>query len=277
LLQPPKLTGLKKRIEELDSKAREAVGDFLALVAQADDRVTPEEIRQLQKIFRLLGLEPDSVFSKVHAAATEPVSVSSRSTIAWDAVENETSGFAIPGPPDGATSARQKKGSQARGAGGNPGLGERAATAPTATKESRALTLDAGKVAALQRDSERVAAILAAVFDAPPDSMADVVPNKAPDAAEDHDTQQDLATETLIGLDAVHSALLETLLTRTHWARSELEELAEDRELMLDGALERLNEACFDRFDMALFEGVDPLEVNAEVVREVRGVEHQES
>jgi hypothetical protein len=130
------------------------------------------------------------------------------------------------------------------------------------------LRLDAAKVAALQRDSERVAGILAAVFDQPPVEEA---PEPPPEPA-----QADTESRPL-GLDAIHSALLETLLSRTHWTRAELEELAEDRELMLDGALEHINEASFESLDMPIFEHGDPLVLNEDAVREVLGGHHQES
>ena len=40
-------------------------------------------------------------------------------------------------------------------------------------------------------------------------------------------------------------------------------------ELMLDGALERINEASLDAHEMALTEGEDPLEVNEEVLEKL--------
>jgi uncharacterized tellurite resistance protein B-like protein len=253
LLEPPKLTGLKKRIESLDSTSREAVADFLTFVAHADDQVTPEEIRQLQKIFKLLGLPAESVFSRVHAAATEPVSMTDE-----DATSIQP-GYLIPARP----------------------TNEETPAAPDPKRGSKGgLKLDATKIAALKRDSDRVAAILASVFDAPAEdssesrlvSDADPASASVEDAATPGDT--DGSAKRLIGLDGMHSALLETLLSRTHWNRAELEELAEDRELMLDGALERLSDACFDRFDMALFDGGDPLELNPDAVKEILSVEH---
>src|SRR5262249_45353529 len=66
ILQGPKLTGLRKKVESLKPTVREAMGDFLIEVAQADNQVTPEEIRTLQKTFSLLGLDADSVYSKIH-------------------------------------------------------------------------------------------------------------------------------------------------------------------------------------------------------------------
>jgi hypothetical protein len=231
LTEPPKLTGLKKRIDELRPAAREALGDFLTQVAQADAKVTPAEIKTLQKIFKLLGLDPQTVFSKVHAAAVEPVSVT-------PAAAAQSPRHAIPREP----------------------------TAAPASKNE--LKLDATKVAALQRDSERVAGILAAVFEQPP---AEEAPPPVPLPEEETE-----AEPRLLGLDATHAALLETLLSRTHWARAELEELAEDRGLMLDGALEHINEASFDKLDMAMFEDGDPLALNEDAVREVLGGHHQE-
>ena len=68
-LQGPKLTGLRKKIESLKPAIREAVGDFLIEIAQADNQVTPQEVKTLQKTFSLLGLDADRVYSKVHAAA----------------------------------------------------------------------------------------------------------------------------------------------------------------------------------------------------------------
>ena len=56
------------------------------------------------------------------------------------------------------------------------------------------------------------------------------------------------------------------LLARAHWTRAELEELCADRGLMTDGALERLNEAAFERHDLPLLEGDEPLELNPELL-----------
>jgi hypothetical protein len=59
------------------------------------------------------------------------------------------------------------------------------------------------------------------------------------------------------------------LLSRPRWSREELVDIAADLELMLDGALEHVNEACLDASGMPLTEGEDPVEVNAEVLRTI--------
>ena len=64
----------------------------------------------------------------------------------------------------------------------------------------------------------------------------------------------DEAPALLLNLDPGHSRLLEVLLQRTEWKRAELEELCNERDLMVDGAIEIINQAAFERFDQALIE-----------------------
>ena len=75
--------------------------------------------------------------------------------------------------------------------------------------------------------------------------------------------------ETIAGLDPEHSALMRTLAVKLSWSRMELEALAAKMNLMIDGALETLNEAAFDTFDEPFFEGEDPIEINPEIAKEV--------
>lgn len=130
---------------------------------------------------------------------------------------------------------------------------------PTASKPGFAL--DHERVAALQRDTDRVSALLADIFKE--DADADPIVS-APPTEEDEEPAQ--APEGLWGLDEDHSSLARLLLTRPTWARSELEDAASDLGLMLDGAVERINEACLDANDIPLAEGDDPLEVSTEIM-----------
>ena len=212
LIAPPKLRGLKSRVNTLDAAQRNAVGEFLALVAWADGSVSPVEVGALEKAFRLLGLDPQSVYSKMHIAATEPAAA--------------------------------------------PGRRIRRPPSSTGTR------LDLGKVAALQADSARVATILGLIF-APEISPAE--PDAAPADADDARTED----APLMGLGPDHSAFVQTLLTRARWTRAELEEMAGERGLMLDGVLEQVNDAALERYDTLLLEGVDPVDVNQEVVQEI--------
>ena len=221
LVLPPKLSGIKGKVEALDKAQRDAIGDFLTLIAQSDAVVTTAEVKNLEKSFRLLGLDPQTVYSKLHVAATEPVTV---------LPGGGERGHPIPKPPRAAPGTR--------------------------------IELDSIKIAALQKDSERVSAILGAIF-----AGETVIPEaeSAPIEAE----QAPTPTAGLLGLRTGDSAFVMTLLGRQHWTRAELEELAEDRGFMLDGVLERINDASLDNLDKSLLEGEDPVDVNPEVAREL--------
>ena len=71
----PGMNGIKKRIEILRQDQRESLGRFLVGIAQADGYIDPEEIKALTKIYSMLGLDTQSLYSHAHAAAVEPVTV----------------------------------------------------------------------------------------------------------------------------------------------------------------------------------------------------------
>jgi hypothetical protein len=73
----------------------------------------------------------------------------------------------------------------------------------------------------------------------------------------------------IVGLDVAHSQLLQALVQKPEWQRAELEAIALTLNLMLDGALEVINEAAFDQCDDAVIEGDDPFEVNSDVLQEL--------
>lgn len=131
----------------------------------------------------------------------------------------------------------------------------------TAHPAKQGFHLDAVRIAALQKDTARVSALLSEIF------VEDEVP--APGAAPAPDAEPAVVTSSLLGLDEAHSAFARLLLSRPRWTRSELEDAASDLDLMLDGALEQVNEAAFDTFDMPLCEGGDPIDVNTELLEKV--------
>jgi tellurite resistance protein len=79
---PPGLAGLKKKIEPLAEAQRREIGRFLISVAGADGHVDADELKLLARIYPLLGLDAQGVYSDVHALASaeappaaEPVTV----------------------------------------------------------------------------------------------------------------------------------------------------------------------------------------------------------
>ncbi|MCW2882126.1 MAG: hypothetical protein JWQ95_6226 [Sphaerisporangium sp.] len=88
-----KLSGLTRRIAAIDENQRAYVAEFLTGVAAADGYISPEEVKTLTKIYRLLGLDPGLMRSALPIApppASGPVVVRQ--------AEPER-GYAIPAPP----------------------------------------------------------------------------------------------------------------------------------------------------------------------------------
>lgn len=126
------------------------------------------------------------------------------------------------------------------------------APAPTA---GGGFVLDQDRIAALQKETEQVSKLLAQVF----------VDEQVVEPEEPTVEEEASGDTSLWSLDAEHSAFLRLLVSRSEWSRDELEAVAADMELMLDGALEHVNDAAFDLFDMPLTEGEEPVEINSEI------------
>lgn len=221
LAEPPKLTGLTKRIAALKKEEKEYIGSSVALVALADSSMEPEEMKTMGKIFKLLGMDSKQLYSLIHSSATEPIIV------------------------------RPTRGEQ----GGHP--------LPKPAKARASFKLDQKKIAALQADSARVAALLAPVFESEAATTTPIPDEPLEDTAP---TPQSIVP----GLELEYSDFARSLFSRTEWSRVELEELARDRGLPLDGAMERVNDAFYDKFEQSLFiETGNNIEINQEILREV--------
>ena len=135
-------------------------------------------------------------------------------------------------------------------------------TIPKPPQKSSSLQLDMGKITALKAESERVGSILGPIFAKEPDNEINAEKLTT-------DNCLDSLEQKVMGLDSKHSDLVKLLSTRTEWSRAELEEIMTDRELMLDGVLEHINEAAFNHANMLFTEGDDPIEINQDLVKEL--------
>jgi hypothetical protein len=242
-----KLSGLAKRLAGLDDTQRDGIGDFLVTVATADGVVSPAEITTLTRIFKLLGLDPAAVYSRVHAAtaagppAAGPVTVRPAGA--------PTPGYAIPprptpparpdapDAPDGTEPAARARPDAVRGV----------------------VHLDEAAIAAKLRETVAVSALLGDIFVDDTEGVPTPPPATTPTPAE----------AVVAGLDGGHSMLLRWLAGRDRWARAELEQRCADLKLLPDGAIDRLNEAAYDTAGDPLVEGEDPLDINPDVAQEM--------
>lgn len=124
-----KASGLKAKAALLPPAARPQVGRFLVSVAAADGGVSPEEVKALSKLYKLLELPPNDLFSDIHAHSVtpreQPVTVRHGVPV--------RPGFAIPSEPAQGGTARD-------------------------------LVLDSSKVEAKLADSSTVSALLGRIF-----------------------------------------------------------------------------------------------------------------
>jgi tellurite resistance protein len=137
--------------------------------------------------------------------------------------------------------------------------------APVSTVQAgrQGFRLDAARIAALQEDTVRVSALLSKIF-------AEEDEGTLAPGASAPEPEIEAETGSPLGLDEDHSALLHLLLSRPEWTRPELEDAAADLNLMLDGAMEQINEAAFDAFDEPLFEGENPISVNTKLLEKIK-------
>lgn len=79
ILSSPGFSSLRKHINSLDELSRKSIGFFLINVAYADGIVDPDEIKTLKKIYKLLKLDEETIYSDIHSiqsgGAAEPVTV----------------------------------------------------------------------------------------------------------------------------------------------------------------------------------------------------------
>lgn len=255
---------------QLASAMAQADGDFnereivhLRAEIEAWSHLAPAERRRLQAHLQWLTESPPTLAGM--KKKLEPLPVSARETLAASMVAlAQSDGFVSPEEVKflekvykalGVEPKRVFSDVHAVGAGGSP--------VSTAQAEKQGFRLDTNRIAALQEDTARVSALLSKIFVEEAESTAPPSPTVVAEPEPDNE-----ATVPL-GLDESHAALLRLLLSRPEWTRSELEDAATDLDLMLDGALEQINEAAFDAYDEPLCEGDDPVSVNTGLLEKI--------
>lgn len=229
---PPSPAAVKKQLDELPAAQRESMGKVLIAIAGADGQVSPREIKVLSKIYPLLGLDPDSLYTDIHALAARVASKPGPVTVL---PADPGSDFSIPRPQE------------------------------AKPVRSGAVVLDAARVAAIHRETQAVTEVLAGVF-----SSEDDVAEEGNLGEEIGEIDQERrAADSVAGLDEAHSALIRALHERPEWPRSDFDALAERFGLMPSGAIEIINEVAFELSGEPLLEGHDPIEVNDYALQEV--------
>jgi len=128
---------------------------------------------------------------------------------------------------------------------------------PSPPKREEHFTLDMDSIETKLAETKAVSAILNNIF-------SEEEPVSATAAVSEPIT----SGTSIAGLDPESFAFMKALANKLIWERVELEELAADHSLMLDGTLDSINDASFDHFGGPFFEGDDPIEINAIYAKE---------
>lgn len=240
---PAEPGALRAKLGTLSAEDRHRLGLVALSAASADTSVHPEEIKALQRIYKVLGLNEGSVLSDLHSALATPAA---SGLTAIQIAPASAAGYSIPLDP----------------------------TRRTAPGD---IQLDPERLKHIGESTRRVSEVLSKVFteedEAPGEerqagAIADIAAISAPE------TEQTTAFE---GLDLRFKGFLSELLTRAAWSRPELDLLARSRALMTDGALEAINEWAFEHYGDALVEDGDPVTIQQHLVGFASSVDHVQS
>ncbi|WP_145551289.1 tellurite resistance TerB family protein [Yersinia intermedia] len=84
---PVNITGMKNRIALLNTAEKLAVGKVIVSVACSDGRIEPAEIKQLERVYSALGLDPSTVSGNIHQHSTAEVTPQSPASASLGAAE----------------------------------------------------------------------------------------------------------------------------------------------------------------------------------------------
>ena len=230
---PSNMAGLKSKLSALSEDHVSFISHFIISVALADGQVKPNQVKQIEKLYQALGLDKQAVISDIHHITSNRNL--SKTTTALNQ-KADIMGDAI----------------------------------STAVKDSshQPFVFDKELLAAYESDTGDAKAMLASIFaDEDIADDADEDSGVLSDAPVDDDT----AHNTLVkGLDTTHSQLYQQLISKEVWQREEAEVLCESLNLMINGAIETINDWAFDNVDAPVLDDDDNLVIDFEIVDELK-------
>lgn len=219
---PQGAAGLKQRLTEMSEAEKIAISHILISVAYADGRIEPKEIKQLERLYTIMGLNKEQVMSDIHSLviASEPVTVS---------LHDPETTFAIPKSPAGEGAAN-------------------------------GFHLNEKLIRLREEETRQVKDVLEDIFSDQAEDEAAIFSTPGGNAP---------AGSPLASLDEAHLSLFHRLLTQETWERSALLEICKELGLMVDGAMEVLNEWAFDNANAPLIEDGEPVYVDINLAKEI--------
>lgn len=237
LNSPANMAGLKAKLAVLNEKNISFISRFIILVALANGNVEPSQIKQIEKLYQALGLDKNSVVSDIHHLTSTKKSVPTFS---------------------GAT---QQKTTNDNSVGVNVEISDR---------NSKPFIFNTELLAAYESETGDAKAMLASIFAVDDDDM-EADNELLSDEQINNDTEVDRAKESVAkGLDTIHSKLYQQLISKEVWQREEAEVLCESLNLMINGAIETINDWSYDNVDAPVLEAEDEIVIDYEIVEELK-------
>ncbi len=217
------------------SEKRTIIAEVLVRVAAADNVITRDEHKALDRIFKALQLPPESLVSLIEKFGPRR-----------DEVTIQT---ASPAPPS-----------------------ERIPEPPSApAPEPHGFKLDMSKIQAISEETKVVIGILSEVMDeVDPAPARPVSLEKAKDVAKVPPLPDAVSASTydLTGLDASLHAVVGQLLQQESWTKAAFDALAKSFHLMPLGLYDSINEWADEALGDFLLEGEDPILVRKELIKQ---------
>lgn len=130
------------------------------------------------------------------------------------------------------------------------------ATSKDASIDKSTFQLDEGILAMHESDTNDAKSMLESIFAVDEEAELEVIPTA------------DVNEE---GLDSPYKELFETLIAKESWPRKEVHELCSKLNIMVDGALETINDWAYDKVDAPVLDDDGDIYVDLEIIEELKG------
>ncbi len=213
----PNMVGLKNKLSVLDEDQKKNIAEIMLQTANADGIIDPEEIKQLEKIYKMLGIATDAVIADLHSLKA----TSSQPIIVQKATVDQTE-YDIPEQPK---------------------------------DDVKGVVLDIKKIGLIEKDTKEIQSILKPIFS---------------EEEQVSEIELEQSESDIQGLSKEYADLFHKLITQKQWPRDEIEKICNDQNLMIDGALETINEFALDKVGELLVEEYEGnFIIEAETTKEI--------
>ena len=226
---------LTKVAKAIPADKRMLVGQVLVKVAAVDHVITKSEFRALERVFKTFELPPQTL--------------------------SELMLQVCPSPEEATRSGGQT---------GSPGE-----AIPTGRGQPQGFALDMSRVYAITNETKEVVGILSVVMQDEKDETSPPSPEASRHPVRQHydhrtascDGGASPTADEFIGLDPAFQPVLERLLARDSWPRTEFHALASEFHLMPLSIQDVINEWADESLGDFLLEGEDPVVIRRELIQ----------